>query len=432
MIENSENRAVFSAFIEKFPESPQRQLAELQLMLLPPPVEAKKQEETIPESQNELAEENSIAPLPEPTSPQQEQSTVGSKFSESNNRYRWNDVIVKDEKEGLIWLRQDVGEKTFFGARNYCNQLDFDGRGWRLPKDNELLNLFAGEGFMSQTKTKIFQKLSFGNYWTLSQNSETRLHNPWNRSDSRVSNLDLTAGRAHTTCVKVTDKNYEIFGDKVKNDLMEKKSVLMDLDPAIFQEIGQRSSEVIGCGFFMVGCADKSLAFPTFRTDYHIKDYRRVNLWGKDKPWTKTQLIVEKGDKIYLYGTGKVATCNTCKKHGPQKRVVGGVMYFINDDSSFNWFKDNHYMLEGFFSFQTKTAYRIDFSANYGGTLNLTVRDWDTYPPSNDFYDDNSGVYILDIFVIDPDQEKGFNRFKEALFEANPDDENVKAYLGKS
>jgi hypothetical protein len=33
--------------------------------------------------------------------------------------------------------------------------------------------------------------------------------------------------------------------------------------------------------------------------------------------------------------------------------------------------------------------------------------------------------------VIDPDQEEGFNRFKDALFKANPNDSNAKAYLGR-
>ena len=66
------------------------------------------------------------------------------------------------------------------------------------------------------------------------------------------------------------------------------------------------------------------------------------------------------------------------------------------------------------------------------GNLQLAVPDWDTYPPPNKNYEGNSGVLILDIFVIDPNQKKGFNRFKEALFEVNPDDENVKAHLGKS
>jgi hypothetical protein len=70
-------------------------------------------------------------------------------------------------------------------------------------------------------------------------------------------------------------------------------------------------------------------------------------------------------------------------------------------------------------------------SITFAGILNLTVRDWNTHPFPSNYYDDNSGVYILDIFVIDPDQEEGFGRFRDALFEANPNDANVKAYLGR-
>ena len=41
--------------------------------------------------------------------------------------------------------------------------------------------------------------------------------------------------------------------------------------------------------------------------------------------------------------------------------------------------------------------------------LSLAVRDWNEHSPPSTYYDDNSGVYILDIVVIDPDQEEGFN-----------------------
>ena len=75
-------------------------------------------------------------------------------------------------------------------------------------------------------------------------------------------------------------------------------------------------------------------------------------------------------------------------------------------------------------------AHQTSLSITFAGILNLTVRDWNEYPPPSNYYDDNSGVYILDIFVIDPEQEAGFNRFKDALFKANPNDLNVRAYLG--
>ena len=85
-------------------------------------------------------------------------------------------------------------------------------------------------------------------------------------------------------------------------------------------------------------------------------------------------------------------------------------------------------------SFQTfqpgDEAHQTSLSITFAGILNLTVCDWNTYPPPSKYYDDNSGVYVLDIFVIDPVQEEGFNRFKDALFKANPNDLNARAYLG--
>ena len=75
-------------------------------------------------------------------------------------------------------------------------------------------------------------------------------------------------------------------------------------------------------------------------------------------------------------------------------------------------------------------AHQTSLSITFGEILNLTVRDWNEHPTPSNYYDDNSGVYILDILVIDPDQEEGFNRSKDALHKANPEDSNVKAYLG--
>jgi hypothetical protein len=176
-----------------------------------------------------------------------------------------------------------------------------------------------------------------------------------------------------------------------------------------------------------VGCLEESLTFPNFQTGFHIKGYRRVNLWGKDRPWTDTGLQVDVGDKVYFFGTGKVTTCShsRCNKRGPQNLGNGSISYTIGGLKTPR-------SLRSFQTFQPgDEAHQTSLSITFGGMLSLTVRDWNTYPPPSNYYEDNSGVYMLDIFVIDPKQEEGFNRFKDALFEANPDDANVKAYLGK-
>ena len=184
---------------------------------------------------------------------------------------------------------------------------------------------------------------------------------------------------------------------------------------------------MIGCGFFHVGCLEEPLKFPPYQPNFHIKDYRRVNLWGKDRPWTDTKLEVKNGDRVYFYGTGRVTTCShsSCSKRGPQNLRNGSISYTIGVIKTPR-------SLRSFQTFQPgDEAYQTSLSIAFGGMLSLTVRDWNTYPPPSNYYEDNSGVYMLDIFVIDPKQEEGFNRFKGALFKANPDDENVKAYLGK-
>ena len=199
------------------------------------------------------------------------------------------------------------------------------------------------------------------------------------------------------------------------------------MDYSAYQAVEQNSSDVVGCGFFHVGCEEKALTFPAYQPDFHLKGYRRVNLWGKDRPWTDTELQVQNGDRVYFYGTGEVTTCphSGCSEKGPQNFRNSSISYKIGEGGT------PRSLSRGSFVFQPGgEAHRTNLLANSNGSLNLTIRDGDLSAASNGNYEDNSGVYILDIFVIDPDQEEGFNRFRDALFKANPEDSNVKAYLG--
>ena len=66
-------------------------------------------------------------------------------------------------------------------------------------------------------------------------------------------------------------------------------------------------------------------------------------------------------------------------------------------------------------------SYR-DFRAQRNGGLQFTVRDWDTYPPPQSHYSDNSGSYLLDVFVFDNAQEEGFKELLRAMIRQNPKD----------
>ena len=69
-------------------------------------------------------------------------------------------------------------------------------------------------------------------------------------------------------------------------------------------------------------------------------------------------------------------------------------------------------------------GYYLDFKiGRYDGELKFAVRDWgDTYPPPKEWYKDNSGSFLLDVFVYDLEQKEGFKRFLRAMIQNNPED----------
>ena len=174
-------------------------------MLLPLPAQAKKQEETIVESQNKLASEEPVAPLPEPTSPPLAPLDIVSNASGSNNRYRWTPKIVEDKEKKLIWQRADAGQKTLFGAKQYCSQLEINSwHDWRLPYLNELNQLLVGENTV-----ELFRDLSKGMYWSLTAlGSRVEFFNPWDRTEHSAS--VISSSEAHyTLCVRSFTSEFE-------------------------------------------------------------------------------------------------------------------------------------------------------------------------------------------------------------------------------
>ncbi len=105
MIEQSENPEIFRAFIEKFPDTPQRQLAELKLLLLPSaPVESK--DNALPNG-----DASGTVNLYGSNPSQTQLSDTGS-----NSRYSWTAETVEDKEKELIWQRQEVEKKNCVGA----------------------------------------------------------------------------------------------------------------------------------------------------------------------------------------------------------------------------------------------------------------------------------------------------------------------------
>ena len=363
-----------------------------------------------------------------------QEKTVKSKFNSSfgdNERYRWTTETVEDEESKLIWQRQDDGTpRTQVDAEKYCQDLELGGwDDWMLPQIGQLRSLIEEDLRPARINRNIFpvRYQNFATYW-----SET----PAGVDAGQRWFIDFLTGKTHTAsktnygftlCIRSNDVGTQSSNmASVSSSVAAKNSLQRSLDQDTYQKISESTGKVIGCGFFHVGCEEKALTFPAYQPDFHLKGYRRVNLWGKDRPWTDTELQLQNGDQVYFYGTGEVTTCphSSCSGRGPQNLNKGSLSYKISEGVSpgnLNRFTRIRYGSSGF---------KSSIQARSNGALYLSVRDWNTYPPPSNYYDDNSGVYILDIFVIDPDQEESFNRFRDALFKANPEDSNVKAYLG--
>ena len=61
--------------------------------------------------------------------------------SGSDDRYSWTDVVVEDTVTNLIWQRREIGQQTFNGAKEYCEQLqwmDLTNGGYQRSQNYEL------------------------------------------------------------------------------------------------------------------------------------------------------------------------------------------------------------------------------------------------------------------------------------------------------
>ena len=67
-------------------------------------------------------------------------------------------------------------------------------------------------------------------------------------------------------------------------------------------------------------------------------------------------------------------------------------------------------------------------NTNNTGELQFVVKDdWSSYPPRQEIYADNSGSYLLDVFVFDSTQLDEFKKFLRALIQQNPEDTEFSA-----
>lgn len=105
--------------------------------------------------------------------------------------------LVRDNRLKLTWQRQSSpAQMAFPQASHYCNVLNLEGRGWRLPNKPELL------GLAQDVDTTLFADAQTGWFWTGTpfQNSAT---NAWGVDfEKGQANPYEVAATGHVRCVK--------------------------------------------------------------------------------------------------------------------------------------------------------------------------------------------------------------------------------------
>jgi predicted small lipoprotein YifL len=167
----------------------------------------------------------------------------------------------------------------------------------------------------------------------------------------------------------------------------------------------------------LAGCT-KPLELPPHDAGFHFKHYQRVKVNANHPPWVGSEIDLKQGERVLVLASGKVTTCRRCGSDSIDQPPNGYLEMRVGERTFFFSFSGK---LAGMTCFPI-CGYYDDFRSAYDGELQFAVRDWDTYPPPKDWYKDNSGSFLLVVFVYDPEQKEGFKRFLRAMIQNNPED----------
>lgn len=170
------------------------------------------------------------------------------------------------------------------------------------------------------------------------------------------------------------------------------------------------------------GCATAPLKNQPQQTMQHFKYYERITVFASRPPWTKTNIIAQKGDIIIFLASGEVSIHPNRPIYSFHQRLV----FRIGEEM---------------FPRPTYSSYTntFDFAvvAEDSGKLELAVVDWINHERINyDWYKDNTGSFLVDIFVIDKNNEEIVPDLLNELAQSNPQDHifknNVETFVRQS
>ena len=153
----------------------------------------------------------------------------------------------------------------------------------------------------------------------------------------------------------------------------------------------------------------KVLSTQTFKC---IKQHERLRVYGNKPPWTKTHITIGKGDKIIIFASGAVAMSRNDRYRQPY-----GLLHLkIGKEGT------------------PEPAILLD-NQNYlkpfdTGDLMFAVQDWRNPERINySSYRDNSGSYLVDVFVVSGNQENYLLKDLRLINAHNSEDETLCSHI---
>ena len=190
-----------------------------------------------------------------------------------------------------------------------------------------------------------------------------------------------------------------------------------DFDP-LSKEIKKvhNYNKLIKLNRYIKGCKNNNLCgntlkIPSFKDAYSISSYRRFRMVA-NKYWQNTDININFDEKVFIIGSGKVINCPHCQGGEPRSPINKDIWLKIKDNYSGIMFDDHH------------EIYSSLLTPNMEGRLEIVLKDWLSDIPynNNDWYNDNLGFCLFDIFTYNKNDEQKFKLFLIDLMKLNKDD----------
>ena len=163
----------------------------------------------------------------------------------------------------------------------------------------------------------------------------------------------------------------------------------------------------------LAGCTKKPLELPPEDADFHFKQYQRVNIYANRPTWTTTGIVLKEEDQVLVLASGKASCCipqqgqRDCSPEWIDQPPVGKNRLTMTFGDA-----ENRRIFTGISvrNAAGDDGYVHDFDTEYVGELKMAFCDWEDCSHPN-YYDNNRGEFLVDVFVYDPEKKEGFKRF---------------------